>query len=270
VNRCSDKMKGKEESKDAIDIEPDFEGIEEKTKDIVMPSLNEPALDDILYHPYPPRGFFTCLAEFLRDVFYFLCFGSSSADTEMLPTRLKTRLQRQEMNRNDITEKTSTEPLCAMRGFDVYTRQDVYACQPPRLKTPAKMMFRNEKLIGPPLAEEGDGVGHSRFQLQSTISFRRPDKTPFSNHNATEPIRHILLLHRNRKTESVQSPIPIATEEALCRYDELNINDETNETVLDKAIKYEDIVKESNNMGLFGWLKPTNVLPTFDNDINEE
>jgi hypothetical protein len=182
-----------------------MEGTEESKGDIEERSSN-----DILYHPHSAT-FCTCLVGFVRDVFYFLCFGSR-------PTRLKTRLQREVMNCNDNPrprEGSTSNQLLIMKGFDVYTQHD--SAQQGRL---ARMSFTNDKLIGSPPADSH----HPRYRHHS-ISFKRPDGTPFSGN---EPIRHTLLLHRSRNPRSVQSPIPILTEEALCRYDELPINVEIN------------------------------------------
>ena len=224
-----------EESK-GNDLEPDFEGMEESKGDIEERSSN-----DILYQPHSAT-FCTCLAEFLRNVFDFLCFGSRP-----------TIMRREVMNCNDnprSREGSTSDQLLIMKGFDVYTQHD--SAQQGRLQAPARMSFTNDKPIGSPPAEEVDGVSHHPRYRHHSISFKRPDGTPFSGN---EPIRHTLLLHRSRNSGSVQSPIPILTEEALCRYDESPVTDEINEIAVDNSLKYEDVVKEANNIGLFGWLK---------------
>ncbi len=270
-------MEGMEES---TALESDFEGIEENRIvdfNIVLPNLNDPTASDILYHPHPaPYGFFSCLAVLLRDVFYFMCFGSGSTkyatndngDVEMLPTRLKMRLQREVTDTTDSREDNAiysrSDQFWVKHGIDVYTREYVNAHQAPRLQVPARMVFTNEKLIGPPPAQENDSIVCQRPGRQTT-SFNKQDGTPLSNSKVEEPLRHTLIRQRNRKNKPVQSPIPI--NEIMCPYDELPINDDDNETVANNDIKYEDVVKESRSLGLFG-SKPTNLPPALDVDVN--
>eukprot|EP00574_Skeletonema_japonicum_P004587 CAMPEP_0201721588 /NCGR_PEP_ID=MMETSP0593-20130828/6228_1 /ASSEMBLY_ACC=CAM_ASM_000672 /TAXON_ID=267983 /ORGANISM="Skeletonema japonicum, Strain CCMP2506" /LENGTH=305 /DNA_ID=CAMNT_0048212425 /DNA_START=983 /DNA_END=1900 /DNA_ORIENTATION=- len=249
----------------SLNLEPDFEGIEENRKvnfNIILPNfnLNDPTASDILYHPHPaPYGFFSCLAVLLRDVFYFMCFGSGSTkyatndngDVEITDTT---------DSREDNAIHSRSDQFWVKHGIDVYTRD---AHQAPRLQVPARIVFTNEKLIGPPPAQGNDSIVYQR-PGRRTMSFNKQDGTPLSNSKVEEPLRHTLIRQRNRKNKSVQSPIPI--NEIICRYDELPINDD-NETVANNDIKYEDVVKESRSLGLFG-SKPTNLPPALDVDAN--
>ncbi len=241
-------IEGLEESK-ALESD-DFEGIEENRRvdyDIVLPNLKDPNANDILYYPHPaPSGFLSSLAVFLRDVFYFICFGSvytkcstnDDGDVEMMPSRLKTRLQREVTDASESCEGNTihsrADQFWVKQGIDIYSRQDVNACQASRLGAPARMVFTNEKLIGPPPTQDNEGIVYQRPGRQS-ISFHKPDGTPFSNSNT-----------------SVEEP---------------HINDDGNETK-EHAIKYEDVVKESRGTGLFGWRKPTNIPPACNVDAN--
>lgn len=251
--RAFDKMEGLvdiEGLEECKDLEHGFEGIEENRRvdyDIVLPNLNDPKANDILYHLRPaPYGFFACIAVLLRDVFYFICFGSGytkfstndDGDVEMLPSRLKTRLQREmtdtyESSYNAIHSRA--DQFWVKHEIEDYSRQgNISACQASRLQAPARMVFTNEKLIGPPPAQENDGIVYQRPGRQS-ISFHKPDGTPLSN----------------SKTNVEEPPI----------------NDDGNVTK-ENAIKYEDVVKESRGKGLFGWRKPTNIPPACNVDVN--
>eukprot|EP00984_Skeletonema_dohrnii_P006090 scaffold2164_cov68-Skeletonema_dohrnii-CCMP3373.AAC.2 len=232
-----------EESKGDIDLEcgkPGFEGIEEhrKVDNTVLPNLKDS--NDILYHPQPVSGFFACLAVLLRDAFYFMCSGSSYTKTEYYTNddgdgKILARIQREMMSCNEscndandsregnAMDHRKADQFWVRHGMDVYTRQDVCARKEgTRLQVPAPMIFTNEKLIGPPPAVKSDSIGYQRIRRKS-MEFTKPDGTPLS----------------------------------LCRYDEMPINDDTNDN--DNAIKYVDVVKQSHK-SLFGWLQPTNSL----------
>jgi len=241
---CKNEGDEVEESKEDIDLEPGFEGINEdrKADNVILPNLNDS--NDMLYHAQPVSGFFACLAVLLRDALYFMCSGSSYtkySTNDDGDGKMSARIQREMMSCNescnDATpsiDHSKADQFWVRHGMDVYTRQDVCARKEgTRLQAPAPMIFTNEKLIGPPPALKSDGIGYQRTRRKS-MAFTKPDGTP--------------LIH--------------------CRYDEMPINDDThdNETVGD-AIKYVDVVKQSHNMGLFGWIKPTNSPPALDVDI---
>eukprot|EP00985_Skeletonema_marinoi_P015839 scaffold8289_cov85-Skeletonema_marinoi.AAC.1 len=235
-----------EESKEDIDLEHGYEGINEDrmADNIVLPNLKDS--NDILYHPQPVSGFFACLAVLLRDALYFLCSGSSYtkySTNDYGGGKMSKRIQREMMSCNESCndsthsiDHSKADQIWVRHGMDVYSRQDVCARKEgTRLQVPAPMIFTNEKLIGPRPALKSDVIGYQRIRRKS-MAFTKPDGTP--------------LIH--------------------CRYDEMPINDDINdnETECDNSIKYVDLVKQSHNMGIFGWFNRTNSLPTLDVGIN--
>jgi hypothetical protein len=235
-----DAMEGIEESKETSDLE----GTEEGKKDrVVLPSFKK--CNDILYHSKPANGFFACFVVLLRDLFNFLIgfFFLCGSYTSHSSSRLETRMRREMMNCSDIADQEGNEQFLVSHGVDAYTRQDEQGFA--RLQVPAPMKFSNEKLIGPPAPRKSGCIGNQMTRSES-----------FGNKNFEEPLRHTLILHRNRNPNSVHSPIPIT--ESLARqsvlYDELPINDD-HEKVETDFIKYEDVVRESHNIDPFGWLK---------------
>jgi len=226
------------EGEGTIDLEHNLQETEETKRDsVVLPYLKK--CNDILYHPKTaPMGFFACLAVLL-ELFHFLCgFFFLFSHTNQPSSQLETRTQRAADPQEGNVMKAE---FWVSHGVDIYARQDEQECS--RLQNPAPMIFSNEKLVGPPAPKKSGCFGYPRLQ-----SFGSKE----------EPLRHTLMLHRNRNPNSVQSPIAIteslARQSVLC--DQLPMNDDINETVAKDSTKYEDVVKESHKISdPFGWLK---------------